>query len=54
MENDSAETSRLHELARAGDAAALDTIFSRYRARLRRMVDLRLDRRLQSRVDARR
>jgi len=52
MENNSAETVRLLELARAGDAAALDAIFTRYRARLRRMVDLRLDRRLQGRVDA--
>ncbi len=52
MDNNSAESVRLLELARAGDAAALDAIFTRYRARLRRMVDLRLDRRLQGRVDA--
>jgi len=52
MENNSAESVRLLELARAGDAAALDEIFTRYRGRLRRMVDLRLDRRLQGRVDA--
>lgn len=34
-----------------GDAAALGEAFSRYRARLRRMVQLRLDRRLQGRID---
>jgi len=38
--------------ARAGDLGALNEIFTRERARLRRMVELRLDRRLQSRIDA--
>jgi RNA polymerase sigma-70 factor, ECF subfamily len=52
MENNSAETSRLLESARAGDRAAWNALFSRYRARLRRMVELRLDRRLQARIDA--
>jgi RNA polymerase sigma-70 factor (ECF subfamily) len=51
MENNSAETARLVELARAGDAAALNELFARHRGRLRRMVDLRLDRRLSARVD---
>jgi RNA polymerase sigma-70 factor (ECF subfamily) len=51
MENNSSETARLVELARAGDAAALNELFARYRDRLRRMVDLRLDRRLSARVD---
>jgi RNA polymerase sigma-70 factor (ECF subfamily) len=37
--------------ARAGDPAALGVLFARHRDRLRRMVDLRLDRRLQGRVD---
>jgi RNA polymerase sigma-70 factor (ECF subfamily) len=37
--------------ARAGDPAALGDLFARHRDRLRRMVDLRLDRRLQGRVD---
>jgi RNA polymerase sigma-70 factor, ECF subfamily len=50
--NNSAESVRLLELARAGDAAGPDEIFTRHRGRLRRMVDLRLDRRLQGRVDA--
>ncbi|MBX9625613.1 MAG: sigma-70 family RNA polymerase sigma factor [Gemmataceae bacterium] len=37
--------------AAAGDPAALAEEFSRHRPRLRRMVQLRLDRRLQGRVD---
>src|SRR4051794_2485611 len=51
-QDDSADDLRLVELARAGDAAALNTLFARHRGRLRRMVDLRLDRRLLGRVDA--
>ena len=38
--------------ARAGDAPALATLFTRYGERLRRMIHLRLDRRLTGRVDA--
>ncbi len=52
MDNNSAETSRLLEQARAGDKEALNALFARHRPRLRRMVDLRLDRRLQARIDA--
>ncbi len=52
MDNNSADTARLLERARAGDQAAVNEIFTRHRARLRRMVDLRLDRRLQARIDA--
>src|SRR5215475_3560330 len=52
MDNNSAETARLLEQARAGDQTALNEIFTRHRARLRRMVELRLDRRLQARIDA--
>jgi len=52
MESNSADTARLLELARTGDKAALNEIFAQHRARLRRMVELRLDRRLQSRIDA--
>jgi RNA polymerase sigma-70 factor (ECF subfamily) len=37
--------------AAAGDEAALAELFGRYRKRLRQMVRLRLDRRLQGRVD---
>jgi RNA polymerase sigma-70 factor (ECF subfamily) len=52
MESNSADTTRFLELARAGDKAALNELLARYRARLRRMVELRLDRRLQARIDA--
>src|SRR5262245_39350345 len=37
--------------AAGGDSAALAEAFSQHRPRLRRMVQLRLDRRLQGRVD---
>jgi RNA polymerase sigma-70 factor (ECF subfamily) len=49
--HDPSETLRLLRRARSGDAAALGELFSRHRARLRRMVELRLDWRLQARVD---
>jgi RNA polymerase sigma-70 factor (ECF subfamily) len=52
MENNSAEIACLLDRARGGDAAALNEVFARHRERLRRMVELRLDRRLQARVDA--
>jgi RNA polymerase sigma-70 factor (ECF subfamily) len=52
MDNNSADTAGLLERARAGDQAALNELFARHRARLRLMVELRLDRRLQSRIDA--
>jgi RNA polymerase sigma-70 factor (ECF subfamily) len=51
-ENDSADSAHLVARARGGDPAALSELFARHRGRLRRMVDLRLDRRLQGRVDA--
>ena len=37
--------------ARQGDAASMAELFDRYRKRLRQMVRLRLDRRLQGRID---
>jgi RNA polymerase sigma-70 factor (ECF subfamily) len=52
MDSESAATDRLLERARAGDQAALNELFAQYRGRLRRMVELRLDRRLQARLDA--
>ena len=52
MDNNSAITTRLLERARAGDKQALNELIGRHRPRLRRMVELRLDRRLQSRIDA--
>jgi RNA polymerase sigma-70 factor (ECF subfamily) len=51
-DNNSAETSALLERARAGDQAAVNEIFAQHRNRLRRMVELRLDRRLHARLDA--
>jgi RNA polymerase sigma-70 factor (ECF subfamily) len=52
MSENSTETNRLLELARAGDMEALNALFARHRPRLRRMVELRLDRRLLARIDA--
>jgi RNA polymerase sigma-70 factor (ECF subfamily) len=46
------ETSRLIERARQGDQVAWGQLLERHRARLRRMIALRLDVRLQGRVDA--
>ena len=43
--------SSLIDRAVAGDSAALAELFGRYRKRLRAMVRLRMDRRLQGRVD---
>jgi RNA polymerase sigma-70 factor (ECF subfamily) len=51
MGDNSTDTGRLLEQARAGDENALNELFAQHRARLRRMVDLRLDRRLQARID---
>ncbi len=42
----------LLEAARLGDEAALATLIERHRERLERMVSLRMDRRLQARVDS--
>jgi RNA polymerase sigma-70 factor (ECF subfamily) len=52
MENHSAESVDLIERARAGDREALNFLLARYRDRLRRMVEMRLDTRLQARLDA--
>jgi RNA polymerase sigma-70 factor (ECF subfamily) len=52
MADNSADTARLLEQARTGDQGALNELFTRHRPRLRRMVDLRLDGRVQARVDA--
>jgi RNA polymerase sigma-70 factor (ECF subfamily) len=48
---DRSETARLVEQALRGDQRALGELLGRDRERLRRMVALRLDRRLQGRVD---
>ena len=50
MNQPPAET-RLADLVRAGDAGALAELFILYRDRLRRMVVIRMDRRLQGRID---
>ena len=52
MANDSSDTGHLVERLRAGDRQALTDLFQRHRDRLRRMVELRMDARLQGRVDA--
>jgi RNA polymerase sigma-70 factor (ECF subfamily) len=52
MATNTDETVQLLERARQGDQGALNEIFAQHRARLRTMVELRLDRRLQARVDA--
>jgi len=52
MENNSAESADVIERARAGDREALNTLLNRHRERLRRMVEIRLDTRLQGRLDA--
>ena len=50
--SDANELDEVLARAKAGDAPALADLFNRYRDRLRRMVHLRLDRRLQGRIDA--
>lgn len=52
MPAESTEILNLLQRARDGAPEALNEIFTRHRQRLRRMVDMRLDRRLQARVDA--
>jgi RNA polymerase sigma-70 factor (ECF subfamily) len=52
IDNNSSESVDLIERARAGDRAALDALLGRHRDRLRRMVEIRLDTRLQARLDA--
>jgi RNA polymerase sigma-70 factor (ECF subfamily) len=52
MKDPPSGTVYLIERLRAGDRSALGELFQRHRERLRRMVELRLDARLQGRVDA--
>src|SRR4051812_11068438 len=51
MSADTRTNENLLDAARAGDEAALAVLVERYRLRLERMVELRMDRRLQGRVD---
>ncbi len=52
MAGESSDWSELRRRIERGDAAALIELFARHRDRLKRMVKLRLDRRLQGRIDA--
>jgi RNA polymerase sigma-70 factor (ECF subfamily) len=52
MQGESPDDLDLVQRARAGDPDAVNDIFTRHRDRLRRMVELRLDWRLQARLDA--
>jgi RNA polymerase sigma-70 factor (ECF subfamily) len=49
---DSSQTQQLLNLARAGDSEARNQLLDRHREALRRMVAMRMDRRLQTRLDA--
>jgi RNA polymerase sigma-70 factor (ECF subfamily) len=51
MTSDPSDTPDLLRRAAAGDGQALGGLFDRHRDRLRRMVQVRLDRRLQGRID---
>ena len=51
MDETAAETNRLLELARARDPRAFDRLFALHRPYLRKVVELRLDQRLRTRVD---
>ncbi len=52
MPSDSTDTGQLVERLRAGDRQALTDLFQRHRDRLHRMVELRMDARIQGRLDA--
>ncbi len=52
MDNNSGESAALLERALAGDQGALNALLTRHRDRLRRMIEMRLDSRLQARIDA--
>ncbi len=49
---DASQTIELLDRAGQGDAAAVNGLLDRHRTALRRMIELRLDRQLQRRVDA--
>jgi RNA polymerase sigma-70 factor, ECF subfamily len=52
MNDPSSETAKLLARLRAGDRGALAELFEQHRDRLHRMVELRIDARLQGRIDA--
>jgi RNA polymerase sigma-70 factor, ECF subfamily len=51
MNGNSSETNRVLERAAQGDEQILGSLLSRHRERLRRMIALRMDRKLQGRID---
>jgi RNA polymerase sigma-70 factor (ECF subfamily) len=51
MSNEPSESIELRHRIEQGDGSALIELFARHRDRLKRMVKLRLDRRLQGRID---
>src|SRR5271166_1262114 len=51
MTGNSSETNRVLQQATQGDGQVLGMLLARHQNRLRRMVALRLDRRLQGRID---
>src|SRR5262245_2369821 len=51
LDRDSAETCRLLDEVRSGDQAAFGRLFARHRPGLRHFVALRLDPRIQARLD---
>jgi RNA polymerase sigma-70 factor (ECF subfamily) len=51
MPSDSSDTKLLLRRVEDGDETAMTELFARYRSRLRQMVKLRMDRRLQGRLD---
>ncbi len=52
MTKNSTDTAQLIERLRVGDREAFNEVFTRHRQRLRRMVEMRMDWRLQARLDA--
>ena len=52
MKSDSSETRQVLQQAIAGDSERWNELLARHRERLRRMVALRMDHRLQARIDA--
>jgi RNA polymerase sigma-70 factor, ECF subfamily len=52
MRNNADETRKLLEQVQHGDQAAFEALFQRHRAKLRRTIALRMDRRVAARVDA--
>jgi RNA polymerase sigma-70 factor (ECF subfamily) len=52
MDDNSSDTARLIERLCTGDQEALNEFFTQHRGRLRRMIEMRMDCRLQARLDA--